>query len=92
VRVDTPKTAKASLRRSNPLEIWKEDPPGIANENELHDTLAIHQDPDLSIDLARKLRQSSGEFVSDEFFGRDASLVELLQAFFLKCLQTDGVS
>jgi hypothetical protein len=84
--MDTPESAKATLCRSNSLEIREHNPTRIADKDELHHTLSVDQNPHLAIDLARNLRQSTGELLGDQFFGWDASLVKLLQTLFLKCL------
>ena len=65
---------------------------GITDDDPLYVSLAVHQDPDLAIDLSRDLRQAASKLVGDQISRRDTSLVELLEAPALQRLETESVA
>jgi hypothetical protein len=88
----TTKAAKASLGGPDALEIGQEDPPGIANEDPLHVSLAVHENTDLTVDLPRDLGHGPRELRGYDGSGRDASLVEFLEPLALQSFEAGCVA
>ena len=90
--VKAPKPAEAALGDALPLEVGKDDLPGIADADPLHLALAIDEDPHLAPDVPRDLGEMARELLGDQGAGRELALVELLEPVSLAGLEPDDVS
>jgi hypothetical protein len=92
VGVKAPKPAEAALGDALPLEVGKDDLPGVADADPLHLAFAIDEDPHLPPDVSRDLREMAREILGYQGAGRELPLVELFEPVPLAGLEPDDVS
>jgi hypothetical protein len=90
--VQTTKAAEAALGHALPLQVGKEDLPGVADAHPLDFSLAVDEDPDLAPDVPRDFGELPGELLGDQGPRGQLPLVELLQAVTLARLEPDDVA
>jgi hypothetical protein len=76
MRVNTAQAAKAIAGHANSLEVGKFDPARVADDHELHVTLAVNQRANLPSCFVGKFAELSRKFRSDDLVRRNATLIE----------------
>ena len=85
--MEAPQASEPFGAHSCALEIWQDNAPGVANDDELHISASVYEDANLSIDFTRDFGEMARKLLSHDLAGMNAPLVKLFQAVDLARLE-----
>ncbi len=92
VGVDQAQAAQTDLPGTGPADVRKFQLLRVPHHYLLHLALAVQQDTDLAVGLARDFREVAGQLGADNLVGGDAATVGVTQALQLAGLEPEGIA